>query len=175
MPDFKVMLRLLPVAVVTAAFCADASSAREGDAGLNGHDSKAPVDYAADRIELQDKQNRVYLSGNVDVKQGDLRLQADRTVVAYINQDGIKIKRLDATSNVVVTRGDESATANIANYDFEKRTIILVGNVVLRRNKDISRGERLVIDLNAHHSGFVGASGPNSGSQRVTGTFSVAK
>ena len=45
---------------------------------LSGHNSDAPVDYAADRIELQDKQNRVVLTGNVDVKQAELRLRAAR-------------------------------------------------------------------------------------------------
>src|SRR5689334_20070092 len=47
--------------------------------GIAGFNSDAPVNYAADRIELQDRQNRVVLSGNVDVNQGDLRLRAART------------------------------------------------------------------------------------------------
>ena len=32
---------------------------------LGGHDSNAPVSYAADRIELQDRQDRVVLAGKV--------------------------------------------------------------------------------------------------------------
>ena len=38
-------------------------------AQVAGHNSNAPVNYAADRIELQDRQNRVVLSGNVDITQ----------------------------------------------------------------------------------------------------------
>ena len=41
-------------------------------AALSAHaasrvNSDAPVNFAADRIELQDKQNRVILTGNVDI------------------------------------------------------------------------------------------------------------
>jgi lipopolysaccharide export system protein LptA len=144
----------------------------QGKVGLDGHNSQAPVDYAADRIELQDKQNRVLLSGNVDIKQDDLRMQAARTLVLYTNDGGVKIQRIDATGSVSVTRGKENATADVANYDFNQQIITLVGNVVLHRDGDVSRGSRLVIDLKAHHTGFVGDGGQAG---RVTGSFSVAK
>jgi len=171
----KALLQLVCSTVILGAAFAGSSRAQENSSGLNNHNSNAPVDYAADRIELQDQQNRVLLSGNVDIKQDALRMKADRTVVLYTNDNGIKIKRLDAINNVQVTRGDESATANLGTYDFNKRTITLVGNVVLHRNGDISRGDRLVIDLDAHHSAFVGSAGPNGAPPRVTGTFSVTK
>lgn len=38
---------------------------------IAAHNSNAPVDYAANRIELQDRQNRVVLSGNVVIEQAD--------------------------------------------------------------------------------------------------------
>ena len=75
-----------------------------GAQGIAGHDSNAPVNYAADRIELQDKAHRVVLSGNVDVTQGDLRMRAARSTVAYTNDGALKIQRLDATGGVTVTR-----------------------------------------------------------------------
>src|SRR5215208_6150983 len=46
---------------------------------IAGFNSNQPVSYAADRIELQDRQNRVVLSGDVVITQGDLRLTAGRT------------------------------------------------------------------------------------------------
>src|SRR5690606_19415921 len=70
---------------------------------LGGHNSNAPVNYAADRIELQDRQNRVVLSGNVDINQGDLRVQAARTNVAFTDDGELRIQRIDATGGVVVT------------------------------------------------------------------------
>ena len=50
---------------------------------IAGFNSNQPVNYAADRIELQDRQNRVVLSGDVQIRQGDLQLTAARTTVAY--------------------------------------------------------------------------------------------
>src|SRR4051812_6010119 len=63
-----------------------------GAQAIAGFNSNAPVNYAADRIELQDRQNRVVLSGNVDIKQGDMNLRAARTTVAYTNAGSLKIQ-----------------------------------------------------------------------------------
>ncbi|MEJ2409053.1 MAG: LptA/OstA family protein [Novosphingobium sp.] len=133
-----------------------------------GHDTNAPVDYAADRIELQDKQNRVILSGNVDVRQGDLNLRAARTVVNFTNQGSMQIQRITASGGVVVTRGNERATGDVGIYDFNKKIITMSGNATLKRgNGDTLHGGRFVIDLN---SGISSASGG-----RVSGTFTVPK
>ncbi len=134
---------------------------------LSGHNSNAPVDYAADRIELQDKQNRVVLSGNVDVKQAELRLRAARTVVDFTNAGSMQIQRITATGGVTVNRNDEIATGDVGIYDFNRRVITMVGNASLKRGGgDTLRGNRFVVDLN---------SGVSSAEGRVTGTFSVPK
>ena len=41
---------------------------------LKGHNSNAPVDVTADRIEVQDRANRAIFSGNVTSTQGDMTL-----------------------------------------------------------------------------------------------------
>lgn len=134
---------------------------------IAGFNSNAPVNYEADRIELQDKQKRVILSGNVDVSQGDLKLRAARTTVAYIEAGGVKIQRIDATGGVVVTRGTETASGDVAIYDFNRRIITMVGGVALRRGTDTLNGGRLVIDL---ASGISSVDGRNSGGSAATGT-----
>ena len=52
-------------AVTAAAF----AGIQAGAQAIAGHNSNAPVDYAADRVELQDRQDRVVLSGNVRINQ----------------------------------------------------------------------------------------------------------
>ncbi|PNU01806.1 LptA/OstA family protein [Novosphingobium guangzhouense] len=153
------------------ALVALAGSQQLGAQVLSGHDSNAPVDYAADRIELQDKQDRVILSGNVDVKQADLRLRAARTVVNFTNQGSMQIQRITASGGVVVSRPAETATGDVGVYDFNQRIITMTGNATIKRsNGDVLRGGRLVVDLK---SGVSSASaGPNG---RVSGTFSVPK
>ncbi|WP_232495087.1 LptA/OstA family protein [Novosphingobium kaempferiae] len=138
---------------------------------LSGHNSNAPVDYAADRIELQDKQDRVILSGNVDVKQAELRLRAARTVVNFTNQGSMQIQRITASGGVTVSRPDETATGDVGVYDFNQKIITMTGNATIKRtNGDTLRGGRLVVDLN---SGVSSASAGPGG--RVSGTFSVPK
>ncbi|WP_373488315.1 LptA/OstA family protein [Blastomonas sp.] len=146
---------------------------------LLNHNSNAPVDYAADRIELQDRANRVLLSGNVDITQAGLRLQSARMTVAYRNAGDIQIDRIDATGGVVVTKGSERASGNVGIYDFNKRIITLIGNVALRQDGNTLNGGRMVIDLVSGRStidgrssgGAPGQTGSTSG--RVSGTFSV--
>ena len=158
---------------------------QSGAQAIAGHNSNAPVNYAADRIELQDRQNRVVLSGNVDIEQGGLRLRAARTTVAYSDTGSLSIQRIDATGGVQVARGNETARGDVAIYDFNRRVITMVGGVALRRGNDTLNGGRLTIDLASGVSSIDGRAGGSSsavgapvGSSnggRVSGTFSVPK
>lgn len=160
----------------TAATGQDASSA------LRGHDANAPVDWSAERIEVQDRADRVFLTGDVRVAQGNLRLQAPRIRVAYTNVSGIGIDRIDASGGVRMHSPSETARSDFAIYDLNRKLITMVGDVVLTRNDADIRGGRLVIDLNDGRAvmdgGPAGAGtsgsdpdGPPTG--RVSGRFTV--
>lgn len=152
---------------------------------FGGQDSNAPVSVAADHGELLGKQDRAVLAGNVVITQAGLTLRAARTTLAFSSGGGFKIHRLDATGGVTVTRGDQSASGEVAIYDFDRRIITLAGGVTLRRGSDRLSGGRLVIDLDSGLStvdGNVGGgssalgtpgSAPRGG--RITGTFNVPK
>lgn len=136
-----------------------------------GHNSNAPVNYAADRIELQDRNNRVLLAGNVDVTQENLRVQAQRVTVNYTDTDALRIQRMIASGGVRVTRGNETARGDVAVYDFNQRIITMAGNVDLQRAGDTLKGQRVVINLATGVSSVDG----RGGSGRVSGTFSVSR
>ena len=149
---------------------------------IASHDSRAPVNYAADRIELQDRENRVILSGNVVIEQADLTVRSARMLVNFDDTGELSIQRITATDGVVITRGDERASGDNAIYDFNRRIITMAGNVRLRRGTDTLNGGRLVIDLDSGLSsvdgsaagsaaGSAGGSGSTGG--RVTGSFVV--
>ena len=146
---------------------------------IAGHNSNAPVDFAADRIELQDRADRVILSGNVVINQANLTVASARTLVNYSDAGSLSINRITATGGVTVSRGNERASGNTAIYDFNRRIITMAGNVRLRRGGDTLNGGRLVIDLRTGVSSVdgnaSGASTPGSSSSggRVTGSFSV--
>lgn len=153
---------------------------------LKNHDSNAPVNFTADRIEVQDRADRVVVSGNVQVTQAGMTLNAARMTVAYrkqpnggANNDGIEIDRIDASGNVVVTKANETARGNVAIYDLNRRLITMLGNVTLNQGANRLSGGRLVIDLTTGRStvdgrasgGAPGVSGGAGG--RVSGTFTV--
>lgn len=149
---------------------------------LANHNSNAPVDFNAGSIEVQDRSDRVVLSGGVKVTQAGMTVKSQRMTVAYTRAGGTDVNRLDATGGVVVTKGNETAKGNVAIYDLDKRLITMVGNVQLTQGANRLNGGRLVIDLNSGKATVDGrgaARGPDgnpvSGQSggRVTGTFTV--
>jgi lipopolysaccharide export system protein LptA len=163
-----------------AVFGAFAVPAPQADAQvLRGHDTSAPVDFAADHIEVQDRADRVVVVGNVEVKQAGMTLTAARLTVAYHDTNGIEIDRLDASGGVVIARGNERASGDVAIYDLNRKLITLVGHVRLNQGANRLSGSRLIIDLVSGRSTVDGA-GPATGGEdratgRVTGTFQVRK
>jgi lipopolysaccharide export system protein LptA len=172
-PISRLALRGLAGGLLSGAVAALAFGNIAGAQAIAGFNSDQPVNYAADRIELQDKQNRVVLSGSVVIDQGDLRMTAARTTVAYTNQGALKIQRIDATGGVTVTRGNERASGSAAVYDFNRRVIVLSGGVALRRGGDTLNGGRLTIDLKSGVSSVDGMGVNSQRNKRVSGTFSV--
>ena len=151
-------------------------------AALASHDSDAPVDFAADHMELQDKQKRVLLSGHVDVTQAELRLTADRTLMAYTDESRLTVHRIDATGGVVVTRRDERAAGDVAVYDLDRKLITMIGHVALTRangdtlngGRPVSRSITGISSIDGHTAEPVGTTtAPANG--RVSGTFNVPK
>ncbi len=151
----------------------------QGTSALKGHNSNAPVDVAADRIEVQDRSDRAVFSGNVVATQADLSLAAPRLTVAYSNSGGIEIERIDATGGVTVKSPSETAVGQYAIYDLNSRLITLIGGVTLTRGDSKGQGGRLVIDLNTGRAVLDGNAvagapgGTSTGGGRVTGRFTV--
>lgn len=153
------------------------------------HDSDAPIDVDAQHIELQDKANRVLLSGGVRIRQAEMTLSASRVTVTYTGEivDGSpSVSRLDASGGVTVTRPDQSATGQYAVYDVIRRSITMIGAVTLRQGPNVVNGARLTINLDTGRatidgSGVGGSTaapgqpGVQSRGGRVTGRFSVPK
>ncbi|MFM9978348.1 MAG: LptA/OstA family protein [Sphingomonadaceae bacterium] len=148
---------------------------------LRGHNTNAPVDVAADRIEVQDRANRAVFSGDVRVTQGGLELASTRLTVAYSGSAGAgspQIQRLDATGGVTVRSASENARGDFAIYDLNRRLITVLGNVVLNQGPNTVRGARLVIDLTSGRSVIDGSAvggtpGVSGSGGRVTGRFTV--
>jgi lipopolysaccharide export system protein LptA len=147
------------------------------------HNTNAPIDFSANAIELQDKANRALLTGNVQVRQAEMTLNAARMTVAYTGQvigGNPQVSRLDASGGVTVRRPDQTARASYAIYDLNRRVITMLGAVSLTQGANTVNGGRLTINLDSGRAVIDGSSVGSSGAGatttrggRVTGTFSV--
>jgi len=158
---------------------------QEPAAGLRNHDIDAPVDVAADRIEVQDRADRAIISGNVQVRQGNLQLDAARVTITYSSAGNAnQIQRIDASGGVFLRSPSETARGQYAIYDTDRRLITLLGGVTLTRGENHVSGGRLVIDLESGRAVMDGGGPPSPDvpagidappAGRVTGTFTVPR
>ena len=161
----------LCAAIAGISMLSSASTAQS----IRNHNSNAPVDFSAASMELQDRADRVVLSGGVTAIQAGLTLKASRVTAAYSSNGGVDVNRLDATGGVTVTKDDLRATSSSAIYDLDSSLITLLGNVRLVQGNNRLNGGRVVIDLNSGRSTINGGSAPGTTQSggRVTGTFTV--
>lgn len=156
--------------VIFAAGWGDRAAAQ----ALVNHNSNAPVDFAADSIEVQSRADRIVIAGSVVVRQAGLTLTAQRMTVAYANNSGVDVNRIDAVGGVTVTKGADSARGNAAVYDLDRRLITLIGGVELNQAGNRLSGGRLVIDLSSGRATVDGRGGPVSGEGAVPGSTNTS-
>jgi lipopolysaccharide export system protein LptA len=175
-------MRFIGIILALAALTATAAPAQikqvQPVSALKGHNSNAPVDVAAQRLEVQDRADRAIFAGNVHVTQAELTLDTARLTVAYSGGQGsnssVQIRRLDAAGGVVVKSPSETARGDFGIYDLDRKLITLIGNVELNRQNDRVSGARLVIDLDSGRAVVDGGPpGVNQSGGRVTGHFTV--
>lgn len=131
----------------------------QGDTPFAGfqHDASQPIEVAADNLEVRNAENKAIFTGDVDVRQGVVRMQAQYLEVTYrpggggagaAQPGGGAIDRLRASGSVIMTNGEESARADRADYDVAQGTIRLSGDVLLLQGaSNAVRGDELTIDL----------------------------
>ena len=174
-------VRSIGIILAITALGATAGSAQvkqeQPVSALKGHNSSAPVDVTADRIEVQDRADRAIFAGNVRANQGELSLNTPRLTVAYsggTGGGGVQIRRLDAAGGVTVKSPSETARGDFGIYDLDRRLITLIGNVQLNRQQNQVNGARLVIDLDTGRAVVDGGPpGVNQSGGRVSGHFTV--
>jgi len=69
--------------------------------------------------------------------------------------NGTQITKIEASGDVVITRQDgQTTTGDWAIYDVPSQLVTVGGNVVLTQDKNVLKGDRLVIDLTTGESRF---------------------
>ena len=139
----------------------------------SAHDTALPIEIAADSLEVQQDNQIAVFSGNVDAKQGNMVLRAEKLWVHY--QEGgaadtaQTISKIDAEGQVFFSSGGETAQGDQGAYDVDNAVIVLTGRVVLTQGDNVLKGNRLVLDLRTGRSSMDGDQTTSDG--RVRGLF----
>jgi lipopolysaccharide export system protein LptA len=140
------------VALAAALALPIAAAAQEAAVGFGGgdFDRSAPVEVAADSLDIDQATGRAVLTGNVVIVQGELRLSADEVTVDYATdaQAGQRrIERMNAVGDVLLVAGEDAAEGRTATYTLTTAQVLMTGDVVVTQGGNTLAGDRLSIDL----------------------------
>ena len=151
---------------------AQSSGPANGPFGGFKHDRTAPLEITSDALEVRQAEGRAIFSGNVIAGQGTLRLTSNKMVVDFDedkeggDSETGAITRVEATGDVFVSNGAETAQGAWAEYDLETGLVKMRGDVILTQGGNAGKGETLTINLNTGVAKLGG---------RVTLSFKPAK
>ena len=115
-------------------------------------------------LDVFDKESRAVFAGNVVAVQGDSTMKCTTMTVLYEQRserrrrpaprrparaaDDSAIKKIDCKGPVTIVSKTQVATGDNATFDRVANKILLIGNVTLSDGPNVTRGERIVYDLN---------------------------
>ncbi|WP_171946490.1 LPS export ABC transporter periplasmic protein LptC [Hyphomicrobium sp. CS1GBMeth3] len=153
----------------TATKAAAGSSQGAGAFGSFRTDPNAPVNLTSDSLDVDDTRKVAVFRGEVNAEQDSFKIQCAELSAFYSGQAGLveaanpgasknggaaaELTRIEARRNVHVTASDgQKATGDWADFDAKANRIVMGGNVVLSKGKNMVRGTRLVIDMTTGES-----------------------
>ena len=167
------MKHILAILSVIAALTAGAQAAPTTTASkpiTGSHDNNAPINISSDNFQADLNGKNGTWTGNVLVVQGDTKMRSNQVRVSTVNG---KADKVFASGNVVVDSPNSgTATGDSGVYSVGPRVVVLTGNVVLKKGKDVMRGAQLTVNLatgQATLGGGTKAQGHPGG--RVQGVF----
>jgi lipopolysaccharide export system protein LptA len=133
-------------------------------------DSNAPIAISSDSFQADLNSKLGTWSGNVIVTQADMKLRANTVRMTTVNG---KADKVTATGNVVVDSPKSGVvTGESGIYSVVPRTVVMTGNVVMKKGKDVMRGMQLTVNLATGQAVLGGGvKGQTQGSTRVQAVF----
>ena len=105
------------------------------------------IEIVADSMEGNKQLGQAVAIGNARAIQGQTTIKADK-IIALLNKDNTQqITELKASGNVVFLKDQQLATGNKAVYYLKQDKVIITGDVELKRDNNIIKGEKLIIDF----------------------------
>jgi lipopolysaccharide export system protein LptA len=194
------MRRSAPV-LLAAILLAGPAAAQTNTAPLGGFggSGKEPIKIDADRLDVFDRENKAVFAGNVVAVQGDSTIRCSTMTVHYKRgkekgsdkaaekpaekppegearatpENGIQ--KVECAGPVTVVQKDQVATGDSAVFDQAAKRIVLTGNVVLSQCQNVTRGSRLVYDMNTGRANMDPVAGGRVSAMFVPGEKAEAK
>ena len=115
---------------------------------LNAYpEAKKPIEILADSMEWNKQLGQAIAIGNAKAIQGETTIEANKIIAVLSDDNSQQIKELQATGKVVFLKDKQLATGDKAIYYLNEEKIIITGNVELKRDGNIIKGEKLIIDF----------------------------
>jgi len=149
--------------------------------GADIRENRQPIHITSDSLEAFNEKRMVVFSGNAVAVRGDMILRSDKLLIYYKKSaDGDKPKdkeakgvekpgdldRMEAQGHVSVTQGKRVATGDEAVFEQDTQRVVLLGNTILREDKNVVRGHKITLLLDENR-GIVEA----QKGKRVTATI----
>lgn len=166
----------LTALVVLAPAMPTPAAAQQGTGAFSGlgSGSQEPIRIDADRLDVFEREGRAVYAGNVVAVQGDTTMRCSTLSIYFTRGDaaggggegGDQIERIECDGPVTILSQDQVATGNRAVYERRQARVVLTGDVALSQGQNVTRGERLVYDIDAGVANIEAG-----GQQRVRGLF----
>lgn len=147
---------------------------------LSPKDADKPVEITADNLKIVQADKIAVFEGNVEAIQGNINLKSDRMTVYYRgggDSNAAKKSETNAVSKILVEGNvflktvGETAQSEKGVYDVEKSLVTLEKNVVLTKQKNVLKGNKLVYEMRSGKSQLFGGGAAGGQGGRVKGLF----
>jgi lipopolysaccharide export system protein LptA len=131
-------------------------------------DKDQPIELAADSVDFDEARGVSVYKGDVDLRQGSMRLRASEVTV---QQQGRKPNRIIAVGAVRFSqasdKGPITARARQAEYEVNSEVLELTGDASLTQAGDTMQSDRIVYDR-VNHKVMAGAAAQGRERVRIT-------
>ena len=102
----------------------------------------------ANEIVLYKSENRIKLTGNVEVNSGNVNLYADNMVVYFHKNEGRNdITKISGNGNILLKNENIDAKSDSFLYEPNKHTVIMYDNVELTEKDSVAYSNKLIYDI----------------------------
>jgi len=125
----------------------------------------SPINITADRLEFLYGKGILRYEGNVVVDHAGARIRARSLEISFEPEGERSLRKIVAKGGVEVTRGDDSARGEVAEYDPKAATIVLTQNARLGSGPNSVAGEKVVVYLSDKRAVVMGGAAPPAATQ----------